>query len=234
MNSTCPALQSVYDQTLALDVIVVEDCSRDGSLETARRCMERMQARFHRTCLVRHTANLGLAAARNTAFRLAATPLVFVLDADNVLYPRCLERLHEALRHNSAALAYSLIERMGDETGLMGTLAWDPAIFTQDNYIDAMVDASPGRVGSGGRLRGAGASGLEDFDAVHFGGAGPLGRAGAGNPRPLPRRPRLDDADYRPAAGERGRRPRRVAVPPSVAGKGRRRKDEGGGMRDGG
>jgi hypothetical protein len=80
-----------------------------------------------------------LAAARNTAFSASRTPFVFVLDADNELYPRCIEECWLALLESDAAFAYPIIEKFGVESGLMGTDLWSVDRLKKANYIDAMV-----------------------------------------------------------------------------------------------
>ena len=77
--------------------------------------------------------------ARNTAFAHARTDFVFLLDADNLLYPRCLERLLGALKHCDASFAYCLLEKFGEETGIGNTKPWSPIALQHGNFIDAMV-----------------------------------------------------------------------------------------------
>jgi glycosyltransferase involved in cell wall biosynthesis len=66
------------------EILVVDDGSRDATLEIAARYPVR---------IVRHEKNLGLAAARNTAFREARNEFVASLDADCVAAPDWLEKL---------------------------------------------------------------------------------------------------------------------------------------------
>ena len=101
--------------------------------------MEAHQERFSRVLLLRHRENRGLAKARNTAFRYSRTPFVFVLDADNALYPHCLKRLMEALQNSSASFAYAIAEKFGDVSGLTNYIPWNPTQFAINNTIDAMV-----------------------------------------------------------------------------------------------
>jgi glycosyltransferase involved in cell wall biosynthesis len=135
---TC--LDSVRDQTLdALDLIVVDDHSTDHSVDVASRWFAAHGDRFSQFRLLRHSVNSGLAHTRNTAFAHARTPFVFVLDADNALYPRCLERLLSALQNCAASFAYCIAERFGDVGGLTNYEPWAPARFAVNNIIDAMV-----------------------------------------------------------------------------------------------
>ncbi|MBI3298067.1 MAG: glycosyltransferase family 2 protein [Elusimicrobia bacterium] len=135
-----PCLDSAAAQTLGpLDLVVVDDASRDGSLAAARRWLKRRGRRFARWTLLSHAANAGLSAARNTAFAAARTPAVLVLDADNLLLPRCAGRLWSALRRTGADAAYPLLERFGEEQGLMNLEGWDPAALRRENTTDALA-----------------------------------------------------------------------------------------------
>ena len=133
-------LDSVRQQTeSALDLIVVEDQSPDQSLAFAKDWIVRHAERFNRVHLVQHEQNQGLSAARNTAISLSQTPNVFILDADNLLYPRCIERCLLALEADpQASVAYPIIEKFGEETGLIGNVVWTRDRFKQRNCIDAM------------------------------------------------------------------------------------------------
>ncbi len=78
-------LSAALAQTLPADeLLVIDDGSRDATCAIASR---------YPVTTIRHQTNLGLAAARNTAFRAARNELVAALDADCVAEPRWLEIL---------------------------------------------------------------------------------------------------------------------------------------------
>ncbi len=134
------ALESVYAQTLhTLDLIVVEDCSTDWSATVAQVWFEQRHERFNTVQLIQHQKNSGLSAARNTALSLAETPFVFILDADNLLYPRCIAQCLEAIEASDAAFIYPMIEKFGNSPGIMGSFVWNRERLAQENYIDAMA-----------------------------------------------------------------------------------------------
>lgn len=136
--STC--LDSVYSQTHdSMELVIVDDCSTDGSADVVGAWLDAYGSRFHGYRLLRQAVNRGLAATRNAAFRHARTPLVFVLDADNMLYPRCLERLLAALQNCDASFAYCYAEKFGDVSELSNFHPWNPSRFLLGNTIDAMV-----------------------------------------------------------------------------------------------
>jgi glycosyltransferase involved in cell wall biosynthesis len=133
-------LDSVKAQTLkALDLVVVDDCSTDDSAGVAREWLEVNGSRFGRSLLLRNDENQGLGTTRNNAFWFARTEFVFVLDADNLLYPRCLERLLAALRNSGAAFAYCYLEKFGGVQELGNLLSWDARLLHLGNMTDAMV-----------------------------------------------------------------------------------------------
>lgn len=135
------ALLSVLgSQGVALETIVVDDASIDGSAEIVHSVMERYPAAAIR--LIEQRVNTGVQRARNLAFEHARAPYAFVLDADNAVYPRGIAHLLTALaRDPKAGFSYGLIERFGSHgpTGLMGWEPWDPVLLSQRNYIDAMA-----------------------------------------------------------------------------------------------
>lgn len=134
------ALQSVSEQThQTLDLIVVDDASTDEGSTLAANWLDVNHKRFRRACIIRHPRNLGLSAARNTAFELAQTKYVFVLDADNCLYPTAIAKLSRALESSAASVAYSQIEFFGRERGFGFASEWDPDLFRVGNYVDAMA-----------------------------------------------------------------------------------------------
>jgi GT2 family glycosyltransferase len=82
-------LDSLRDQGVELELIVVDNGSDDGSLEYLRREG------------IRHVAlprNIGFAAAVNLGAARTDAASILVLNADTALEPGCVGRLHEALR----------------------------------------------------------------------------------------------------------------------------------------
>jgi glycosyltransferase involved in cell wall biosynthesis len=84
------AIESLLAQTLApAEIVVIDDGSKDDSASVAQR--------YPHVTVVRHERNSGLAAARNTAFRVARGEFVASLDADCVAEPTWLEKLSQHL-----------------------------------------------------------------------------------------------------------------------------------------
>jgi glycosyltransferase involved in cell wall biosynthesis len=136
-----PCLDSVATQRhSALDLIVVDDASdKDDSLDVAQHWLAAHADRFVRVLLLRHSTNQGLAQTRNTAFEHARTEFVFVLDADNILYPRAIGRLHAVLSAEPFDAAYSQLEFFGAQQRIGTADLWRREHFARRNYVDAMA-----------------------------------------------------------------------------------------------
>lgn len=83
MSSYLPqCLDSILHQTYDhLEIIIVNDCSTDGSREICEQYAHR-DSRIH---LIHHEKNLGLSAARNTGMELATGEYVSFVDSDDWL-----------------------------------------------------------------------------------------------------------------------------------------------------
>ena len=97
-------LDSVLSQTYRnIEVILVDDCSPDHSMEKARQCIDKsplskdLQFKY-----LKHDHNRGLSAARNTGIDAAIGEYVYFLDSDDKLYDESsIENLAcEIQRHN--------------------------------------------------------------------------------------------------------------------------------------
>jgi len=133
-------LESIYCQTLkSIDLIIVDDCSSDWSNTIVKTWLQYRSDRFNSARLIKHNQNKGLSASRNTAIEASKTPFVFMIDADNLLYPRCLEACLEVLQDSDAAFAYPILEKFGEYQGIAGNLIWNVDRLAKSNYIDAMA-----------------------------------------------------------------------------------------------
>ena len=164
-NYVLEALDSVYEQSLgALDLIVVDDCSTDRSLEVATAWAERKAARFNRIVVLKNRSNYGLAKCRNSGFDAAETLYVLPLDADNKLLPHCCERLLNTMRSSRVGFVYGTIQRFGDETSLVSELPYDAQRLVGSNYIDAMALVSKEAWATVGGYHHIQIVGVEDYD----------------------------------------------------------------------
>jgi Glycosyl transferase family 2/Glycosyl transferases group 1 len=122
------------------EVVVFDDASTDNSLAAVREFF--LDRPWMPAALLHHRVNRGLAASRNALARHARGELMFVMDADNTIYPSALGRLVQALDADpGATFAYPLIAATHSDqpVGLVSRYAWDPEGFRSGNYIDAMT-----------------------------------------------------------------------------------------------
>jgi len=121
------------------ELVVVDDGSTDGSVAAVEGLMASSAVPIR---LVKKALNTGLADARNVGLREARAPCVFMLDADNWIYPRCLRVLHDALRGSGHAAAYGILKRFderGEAAGLGSFYPWDEEELLREPYVDAMA-----------------------------------------------------------------------------------------------
>ena len=140
-NTIIDALSTLKSQTLKyIEVIVVDDCSSDSSLDVAKQWLVKNRQFFKGIKLLQNISNQGLAITRNNAVSAAKGRYVFILDADNMLFDNCLYAHKYALDNSPHySFAYSLLERFDGEQNIMNTLPWDKEILASMNYIDAMA-----------------------------------------------------------------------------------------------
>jgi glycosyltransferase involved in cell wall biosynthesis len=159
------ALESVRAQDLPdLDLVVVDDRSTDGGGGEVLDWLSTHHARFGRCSLLQHQQNQGLARVRNLGFAQSLTPFVLVLDADNELFPRCASACLAVAQSSKADAVASLIEVFGEDRGIMGSDAWDPARLLRGNYVDAMALVRRDAWSQVGGYRRMVLPGWEDYD----------------------------------------------------------------------
>jgi glycosyltransferase involved in cell wall biosynthesis len=159
------ALMSVYDQSLKeIGLVVLDDRSTDDGCARVESWMRAFANRFAGIRLARHQKNQGLALSRNGAVSMSASEAVMILDADNLLYPRCVERLADSLEDTKFGFAYSIIEQFGGDRSLLNCYPWDVEFLKKDNYVDAMAMIRKSVWTEVGGYRRMGVAGWEDYD----------------------------------------------------------------------
>ncbi len=123
-----------------VEILVIDDASTDDSLAQARSYQTQSELAMQ---VVAKRWNTGLADARNVGARLARAPFVFMMDADNLVFPSAFRELLDAVSAEERAAAYSLLCRFRgspeNRVGLLSTFDWDPQILVQQPYVDAMA-----------------------------------------------------------------------------------------------
>ena len=151
------------------EIVIVNDASTDDSLAHARHFQNQSTLPVR---IVDKRFNTGLADARNVGIAFARAPFVFMMDADNLVFPNALRELLNAISRENRAAAYSLLCRFrgtpANRVGLLSYYDWDPEILVQYPYIDAMAmfrrDALLQLGGYDNQLSQIGWFGWEDYD----------------------------------------------------------------------
>lgn len=108
------------------ELILVDDCSKDRSVETIRECIRKIEASGEksqkhsggqRIRLIQKPRNEGAAKARNTGIDAAEGRYIAFLDADDVWYPQKLEKQMAFMEKHDAAFVFSAYE-FGDENAV--------------------------------------------------------------------------------------------------------------------
>jgi len=90
------AVASCYEQGFAdgeFEIVLCNDASRDHTAAT----IDELQNKYTNIHSIQHQTNRGGGAARNTAARAAAAPIIFCLDSDDLLPPGTLHAMLEYL-----------------------------------------------------------------------------------------------------------------------------------------
>jgi glycosyltransferase involved in cell wall biosynthesis len=123
-----------------IEVVIVNDASSDDSLAKA---ISALQSSRHPVRIIDKRFNTGLADARNIGLEVARAPYAFILDADNMVFPRGLEQLYDKIVAEHSAAVYSMLCRFecdyNHRNGLLSHFDWDPQMLVERPYIDAMA-----------------------------------------------------------------------------------------------
>jgi len=128
------AVCSVFLQTFPnLELIVVDDGSKDDSLEV----LQRLSLEFEGLKILSQP-NQGAGPARNKGLKEASGVYIAFHDADDSWHPECLEKLHAALAsHPDAALAYCGWQNRGLSENLCKPFV--PPDYEQPDKIEALL-----------------------------------------------------------------------------------------------
>jgi glycosyltransferase involved in cell wall biosynthesis len=154
------AIESVLAQTFPrIEIIVVEDCSSDGSTRELVRGM-----RFPRTVTILNDTNRGVAVTRNTGVRVARGTYILPLDADDRIGPRFVELALEKIEDGTADVCYSRVVFFGEEQGEFLTGQFSVPEMLRNNLV---VNTALYRKSAWAAVGGYAAvmrTGLEDWD----------------------------------------------------------------------
>lgn len=139
ITSALQAVKQLAVHGIAAEVLVLDDCSRDGSLTLLRQLEALLFDAGLRVLAL--AQNAGLGRTRNTALHLAKYRYIAFLDADNELIPENTYLFYRAICETQAALVYGNLLCPDTATRpprLISNESVRDRLFA-DNYIDACV-----------------------------------------------------------------------------------------------
>lgn len=112
------SLRSALDQDFSqpYNILVVDDCGTDASMDIVRRVCEE-HPHGDRVTIFRHDGNKGLGAARNTIIDHADGKYLFFLDSDDWITPDCLSKHYEVAEKYQAEFTCGSIKSVSEATG---------------------------------------------------------------------------------------------------------------------
>ena len=106
LNLLQRAIDSALAQTIPCEVIVVDDCSSDGTQAYVQNRCESVEGKS-RLIYHRNSINLGHSKSVNTGVELATGELIKPLDDDDYLAPNCIEVMENAIALHPQAVICS-------------------------------------------------------------------------------------------------------------------------------
>ena len=101
LRNTVELVRAIADDTLQLELLIVDDCSTDSSLKVARK----LEQEYAEVRSLYHPENQGKGAALRTGFQRATGDVVAVQDADLEYDPRDLRKLIQLIQDDKADVA---------------------------------------------------------------------------------------------------------------------------------
>lgn len=131
--------RSIFEQTYRnLDIVFVDDCTPDKSIEILKRVLDDYPERTAQTRIIRHEHNRGLAAARNTAVAAATGTFLTHLDSDDWLELDAVEELVKKQVETGAEIVtgdFTIWKKDGKES-----FVWQE--MDKENYLKALLTNS--------------------------------------------------------------------------------------------
>ena len=124
------SLASITAQTLKpVETLVIDDGSTDRDTLAILHDLPKSGIKIIRQ------ENRGLAGARNTGIRESRGDYIYFVDADDVLFPDCLEKLVGLLEERSDAIAACCGVRLfgGEQNGTEWRASYDPYLILVQN-----------------------------------------------------------------------------------------------------
>ncbi len=105
-------IESIRCQTYDnLEIILIDD----GSVDRSPDICDYYGKKDNRIVVI-HRENGGLSAARNTGIEMATGEFLYFVDGDDLIHPKCIEKLYYIIKHNKSDIALCRTYAFLDET----------------------------------------------------------------------------------------------------------------------
>lgn len=84
----------------SIEVILIDDCSKDKTVEKIEQASECLNERFIRVVLRKHTENKGITKTLNEGLKIAEGKYIKILASDDMLHPMSIETLVQTMEEN--------------------------------------------------------------------------------------------------------------------------------------
>ncbi|NBE51016.1 bifunctional glycosyltransferase/CDP-glycerol:glycerophosphate glycerophosphotransferase [Streptomyces boluensis] len=133
------ALRSVLDQTLrGVEIVIVDDCSTDGSYDVARRLAAEHPERVRAFRLPENSGGAG--EPRNVGIGHTRGRHVMFLDSDDVLERNACRNLLEAAERDGSDIVSGLCVRLDQDTRNKKRDAWYPWLYARTQVLDSVTE----------------------------------------------------------------------------------------------
>ncbi|MFF5444679.1 CDP-glycerol glycerophosphotransferase family protein [Streptomyces sp. NPDC012888] len=133
------AVQSVVDQTLqGVEVVIVDDCSKDRSFEVAKELEAAHPGRVRAFQLPQNSGGCG--APRNHGIQQAAGTYVMFLDSDDVLERNACRNMLDAAERTGADLVSGMCVRVHLDNRFRKTTEWYPWIYSRTRTLESVTE----------------------------------------------------------------------------------------------
>ncbi|MDG4860431.1 bifunctional glycosyltransferase family 2 protein/CDP-glycerol:glycerophosphate glycerophosphotransferase [Streptomyces sp. T-3] len=133
------AVQSVLDQTLrSVEVVIVDDCSTDGSFQVAQRLAEEHSGRVRAYQLPENSGAGG--EPRNVGIGHTNGRHVMFLDSDDVLERNACRNLLEAAERDGSDIVSGLCVRLSVDTRNKKRDAWYPWLYSRTRTLESVTE----------------------------------------------------------------------------------------------
>ncbi|MER5762626.1 bifunctional glycosyltransferase family 2 protein/CDP-glycerol:glycerophosphate glycerophosphotransferase [Streptomyces sp. NPDC002082] len=133
------AVQSVLDQTLhGVEVVIVDDCSKDGSYAVAQELETAHPGRVRAFRLPENSGGCG--APRNHGIQQATGTYVMFLDSDDVLERNACRNMLDAAERTGSDLVSGMCVRVHLDNRWGKTTEWYPWIYARTRTLESITE----------------------------------------------------------------------------------------------